>query len=98
VPGPDGPPTHVIRHRERPAVVVDLDVAALTRLARRRGVRLSLVPAFGEFTRADGVVFEVRGAGRVPARRVRGLVAFAEEHAISGRHRPRCCACWWTSR
>ncbi|HEX4704417.1 MAG TPA: DUF2254 family protein [Pseudonocardiaceae bacterium] len=86
VPGPDGPPTRVIRHRERPGVLVDLDVAAVARLARRRGVRLSLTPAFGEFTRADGVLFEVRGAARVPARRLRALVAFAEEHAISGRH------------
>jgi uncharacterized membrane protein len=83
---PDG----LIRHRERPQVLVDIDAAALARLARRKGVRLSLVPALGEFVRTDCVLFEVWGCesrgGPALARRVRRLVAFAEEHAISGRH------------
>lgn len=83
---PDG----LIRHRERPQVLVDIDAAALARLARRKGVRLSLVPALGEFVRTDCVLFEVWGSGSrggpALARRVRRLVAFAEEHAISGRH------------
>lgn len=82
---PAAGPSQVIRHREQPGVLVDLDVGALARMARRRGVRLTLVPALGEFVRTDRALFEVRG-GTLPDRHVRRLVAFAEEHAISGEH------------
>ncbi len=86
LPLPECPPAAVIQHREAPAVLVDIDPARLARLARRHHVRLTLLPALGEYVRTDTVLCQVWGHGRVQARRVRGLVAFAEEHAVSGRH------------
>jgi uncharacterized membrane protein len=86
VPTPAGPPAAVIRHAEAPGVLVDLDAAALSRLARRGRVRLVLTPALGEFVRPDCALFQVWGNGKVRPRRLRRLVAFAEEHAISARH------------
>jgi uncharacterized membrane protein len=86
LPMPEDQPRTQVRHLERPGVLVDLDAPALARLARRAGVRLTLTPALGEYVRPDSALFEVWGAGRIRRRRVRRLVAFAEEHAISGRH------------
>jgi uncharacterized membrane protein len=91
LPLPDDQPDTQVRHVERPGVLVDLDARALARLARRHGVRLTLTPALGEYVRPDGALFEAWGSdqisrGRISGRRVRRLVAFAEEHAISGRH------------
>jgi uncharacterized membrane protein len=86
VPLPEEPPSARLPHVEPPAVLVDLDPKALARIAHRAGVRLVLTPALGEYVLPDRPLFQVWGTGKVNAWRVRRLVAFAEEHALSGRH------------
>jgi uncharacterized membrane protein len=86
LPLPDGIPAAVLRHHGEPAVLVDIDPARLARLARRARVRLTLLPAFGEYTRTDMALCQVWGAGSVRLRQVRRFVAFDDEHAVSGRH------------
>jgi uncharacterized membrane protein len=86
VPVPDWPPSTVISHTERPGFLVDVDARALARLARHTGVRMALVPALGEFVRPGAPLLYVWGAGQVSARRARSLVAFADEHTVSGRY------------
>jgi uncharacterized membrane protein len=73
----------VVAHCGDSAVVLALDIATLTELARRHGGAIELAPQVGDFLAFDEPVFLLHGgAARIPAARLLASVALGSERTL----------------
>ncbi|HVJ33784.1 MAG TPA: DUF2254 domain-containing protein [Terriglobia bacterium] len=76
------PPDHIIVHRGKSAVVLAVNLTALTALAEKTNTVIEFVPRVGDFVGTGQPLFQLYGGGSVDARRLRGAVAFGAERTI----------------
>ena len=79
-----GPPERIVRHRNRSATVLAVNLDALVAEAKRADVVIELMARVGDFVARDEPLFQLRGAGatKVDDRFLSSQVAFGRERTI----------------
>ena len=75
-------PVQTVRQGLVGSVVVALDQTGIAKLAERYDAVIELVPAVGDFVRADGTLFNIYGPRRLPERRLRRGVVLGDERTL----------------
>ncbi|WP_158607903.1 DUF2254 domain-containing protein [Nocardia panacis] len=82
-PAPDADnPDRVIRCVGRGGVLLGIDTEPVAALAAAAGVRITLLPAIGDYVLPDAPLFAVHGGSDIDARRLRRHVVFGIERVV----------------
>jgi uncharacterized membrane protein len=77
------PPSRIVQHRGKSAIVLAVNLKALVAQARKANVIIEVVPRVGDFVGPGEAVFRLYGnADVVDDRRLKGLLAFGPERTI----------------